>query len=88
MGEGQWRLDDALAEQLEQLDEATERAVEAEDQEELTRALDALAALVRTGEPVADDHLGVSDAIVPPPDITLAEAHQLIHHDNLIPDLP
>jgi hypothetical protein len=87
MGEGQWRLDDSLAGRLEELDAETERAVEHDDQDELTAALHALAELVRSGEKLPDEHLGSSDAIVPPPDLTLEEAHRIIHHD-LIPDLP
>jgi hypothetical protein len=88
MGEGQWRLDDSLAGRLEELDAETERAVEQGDQAALTAALHALGEAVRSGEKVADDHLGVSDAIVPPLDLTLEEARRIIEHGELIPDLP
>lgn len=88
MGEGQWRLDDALAGRLEELDAETERAAEQGDQEALSAALHALAELVRSGEKLPDDHLGSSDAIVPPLDLSLEEARRIIHHGDLIPDLP
>jgi hypothetical protein len=88
MGEGQWRLDDALAGRLAELDAATERAVEQDDQEGLAAALHALAELVRSGEKLPGDHLEASDEIVPPTDLTLEEARRIINDDNLIPDLP
>lgn len=88
MGEGQWRVDDSLAPQLEELDAETEHAVERGDAEGLQAALHALAELVRSGERLPDDHLGSSDAIVPPTDLTLEEARLIIHDANLIPDLP
>jgi hypothetical protein len=88
MGEGQWRVDDALAGELEELDVETERATERGDAEGLERALHAIADLVRKGEPVGDDYLGPSDLIVPPLDLTLEEARKIIHEGDLIPDLP
>lgn len=89
MGEGQWRVDDAVGARLHELDEATLEAVEAGDQDALRASLDALADTVRaSGAQLDDDHLGVSDLVVPPVDLTLAEAHELLHGDGLIPDLP
>jgi len=88
MGEGQWRVDDALAEQLNELDADTERAVEAGDQAALHAALHALAEVVRsTGEKLDDSHLAPSDAIVPPADLSLEEAGKLLGDHGLIPDL-
>jgi hypothetical protein len=88
MGEGQWRLDDSLAPRLEELDAETEKAVEAGDQQALKEALHALAELVRSGEKLPHEHLGSSDAIVPPTDLTLEEARKIIDEGDLIPDLP
>ena len=88
MGEGQWRVDDARAGRLAELDAETERAVEQGDEHALQAALGAMAALIRGGERVPDDHLGVSDAVVPPADLTLEEARQIIQRGDLIPDLP
>jgi hypothetical protein len=89
MGEGQWRVDDALAAKLNELDDEAGRAVAAEDQEALSSALRALAAAVRDGGSRLDDSdLSPSDAVVPPEDLTLAEAHELLEGEGLIPDLP
>jgi hypothetical protein len=89
MGEGQWRVDDALRARLEELDAGTERAVEAGDQEALTAALGALAAEVRQkGVRLSDDELVASEAVVPPTDLTLAEAHELLHGEGLVPEIP
>lgn len=88
MGEGQWRVDDALAGRLAELDEETERAVERGDEEGLEAALHALADVVRGGQKLPGDHLGSSDAVIPPLDLTLEEARRIVHHGNLIPDLP
>jgi PspA-Associated protein len=89
MGEGQWQLDDGLLARLNELDEETERAVEAGDETALHAALEALAAAVRNGgERLDDAHLTASDLIVPPADLSLAEARQLMLGEGLIPDLP
>ena len=88
MGEGQWRVDDSLAETLHELDTATEQAVAADDQEALHGALVALFDAVKaTGERLDDEELVASDLIVPPEDLTLAEAHELMHGEGLIPDV-
>jgi hypothetical protein len=51
--------------------------------------LRALAATVRgSGEKLDDAQLESSDAIVPPEDLSLAEAKELLHGEGLIPDLP
>ena len=89
MGEGQWRVDDALAARLEELDEETERAVRAGDEQALHVALQALVDAVQTsGEKLDHDHLAPSDAVIPPPDLTLDEARRLLESDESIPDLP
>jgi hypothetical protein len=40
------------------------------------------------GEPVPDEELAASDAVVPPTDVSLAEARDLLAGEGLIPDLP
>jgi hypothetical protein len=87
MGEGQWRIDDSLTGRLHELDAETERAVEEGDEAALHATLQAMGELVRSGEKLDDDHLGSSDAVVPPVDLTLDEARRIFEHD-LIPDLP
>jgi hypothetical protein len=87
MSEGQWRVDDSLAQQLNMLDDEVARAVAAEDEAALWRGLQALADAVRTnGEPLGDDELVPSDAIIPPEDLSLEEAHELLEGSGLIPD--
>jgi chromosome condensin MukBEF complex kleisin-like MukF subunit len=88
MGEGQWRVDDSLAERLQELDAATEHAVQAGDEAALQSALRELADTVRSnGVKLGDDHLGRSDAVVPPIDLTLDEAREILHGEGLIPDI-
>jgi hypothetical protein len=89
MGEGQYRVDDSLAPRLHELDEATGEAVQAGDADALRASLEALAAAVReNGERLPDDYLGASDSIVPPTDLSLDEAKELLHGEGLVPDLP
>jgi hypothetical protein len=89
MGEGPWRVDDALFARLQELDNETERAVAAGDEAALHAALEALAETIRgAGEKLDGAHLAPSDAVIPPADLTLAEARALLEDDELIPDLP
>jgi len=89
MGEGQWRVDDALAARLEELDAETERAVQAGDEQALHAALQALVDAVKSsGEKLDHDHLAASDAVIPPTDLSLDEARDLLDSDESIPDLP
>ncbi len=89
MGEGQYRVDDALVDRLNEIDNAAVEAVEAGDEDALRERLEELARAVReAGERLDDAHLGGSDLIVPPPDLSLAEAQGLFAGEGLIPDLP
>ncbi len=88
MGEGQWRVDDAIEPRLQELDAATEEAVAAGDRARLQAALAALAAAVReSGEKLDDAHLAASDLVIPPLDLSLEEARELLHGEGLLPDL-
>ena len=89
MGEGQFRVDDDVLHELQELDDHAGRAVEQGDEETLRRLLGSMATRVRErGEPLADSDLSASDAIVPPEDLSLDEAKQLFEGEGLIPDLP
>jgi hypothetical protein len=89
MGEGQYRVDDSLLTRLNELDAEVERAVEALDERALWSGLQALADAVReSGVKLADDDLSPSDAIIPPEDLSLEEAQELLSGEGLIPDLP
>ena len=89
MGEGQYEIDDALAGWLNEIDDEVGRAVDAGDQAAMSDALRRLAAAVReAGTRLDDSDISSSDAVVPPEDLTLDEAHELLEGEGLIPDLP
>jgi hypothetical protein len=89
MGEGQFDVDDEVAKGLNDLDEQAAQAVEAGDEEQLRQLLGRMAEAVRlNGARVPDEQLDVSDAIVPPDDLSLDEARKLFEDEGLIPDLP
>jgi hypothetical protein len=88
MGEGQYRVDDAVIERLNELDDRAQAATDAEDEPTLDRILDEMAALVREqGEAMPDDDLSASDILVPPSDLTLEETKRLMSHEGFIPDI-
>jgi bifunctional DNA-binding transcriptional regulator/antitoxin component of YhaV-PrlF toxin-antitoxin module len=85
--EGQYEIPDEDADRLNDLDNEVVAAVEAGDEERFQEAFAALIELVRTdGKPVADDVLEESDVILPPPDMTFAEAGEQFTGEGLIPD--
>ena len=89
MGEGQWRVDDSLQDRLNEIDDEVGRALEAGDQAAMSDALSRLAATVRdNGTRVDDTEILTSDAVVPPQDLSLDEAHELLEGEGLIPDIP
>jgi hypothetical protein len=89
MGEGQYRIDDALHAQLNDLDERAAAAVDAQDEGALDDVLDEMWQLVQArGERLPDDDLSTSDLIIPPSDLTLEETRQLFTEEGLVPDLP
>jgi hypothetical protein len=85
--EGQYDFPDDDADRLNELDNDVVAAVEAGDEEAFLTAFASLLELVRSdGKPVADDVLEESDVIIPPPDLTFAEASHSFTGDGLIPD--
>jgi hypothetical protein len=89
LGEGQYRVDDSLLARLNELDAQVEKAVADGDERALWSGLQALAEAVRdNGEKLADDDLSPSDAIVPPEDLSLEEAKELMQDEGFIPDVP
>jgi hypothetical protein len=89
MGEGQYRVDDGLRQELNELDERAQGALDAGDERALDDMLDQMGQLVRDrGERLADDDLSASDVIIPPSDLTLEETRELFSEDGLVPDLP
>ena len=86
-GEGQFELPDGDAERLNELDNAAVAAVEGGDetkfQELWTQMLDLVAS---DGKEIGDDELVESDVILPPRDISFAEADGEFTGEGLIPD--
>jgi hypothetical protein len=89
MNEGQYRIDEALMDRLNELDERAQAAADSEDEPELDRVLDEMWQLVQAeGERLPDDDLSPSDAAVPPSDLTLEETKRLFSEEGFIPDVP
>ena len=88
LGEGQWEVGDAAVSDLNDLDAEVERAVAADDQEELTAALSRLLDEVRSaGTALSDDDLRDSDLILPGADATVVDVRALLNPtgEGLIP---
>ncbi len=89
MGEGQFRVDDEVREQLNELDDRAVAAIDQEDESTLDDMLDEMWRLVRDrGERLPDEDLSSSDLIIPPSDLTIEETKKLFSDEGLIPDLP
>ena len=89
LGEGQFQVDDSLIGRLNELDAEVEKAVAAGDERALWSGLQALADAVREhGVKLADDDLSPSDAVIPPEDLSLEEAQELLQNEGFIPDVP
>jgi hypothetical protein len=84
--EGQYELDDADADQLNELDNKAVASCSADDEQAFRQVYDELLEFVRSkGRPVGEDHLGGSDLILPPPDVSLEEAKAEFQGEGLIP---
>jgi hypothetical protein len=89
LGEGQFRVDDSLLARLNELDAEVEKAVADGDESALWAGLQALADAVReNGVKLADEDLSPSDAVIPPEDLSLEEAKELLQDEGFIPDVP
>ncbi len=89
LGEGQWRIEDAVVADLNRLDDEVEKAVAGGNAGELTAALNALLDEVRAqGQVVPDDELSDSDLILPPAGATLEDVRELLStsDEGLIPN--
>ncbi len=84
--EGQYEVADGDVDELNELDNAAVRACANADEAGFRAAFDRLLDLVRAkGTPVPEDHLGGSDIILPPPDVSLEEAQTEFQGEGLIP---
>jgi hypothetical protein len=88
LGEGQFRVDDSLIARLNELDDEVGEAVAKGDERALWTGLQALADTVReNGVKLADDDLTPSEAVIPPEDLSLEEAQELLQDEGFIPDI-
>jgi hypothetical protein len=86
-GEDQYRLPDADAAGLNELDNAVVELVEGGREDGFADAFAVLLDYVRQhGEPIGDDELEGSDLILPPSDLTFEEAGSEFSGEGLIPE--
>jgi hypothetical protein len=86
-GEGQFALDDSHHGDLNRIDNEVVAAVEGGDESAFHDRWTALLDYVRSnGQETAEDDLSTSDLILPPADITFAEAGDEFTGEGLIPD--
>jgi hypothetical protein len=86
-GEGQYRLPDEIEGRLNELDNRAVNAVEAGDETGFRELWQQMLELVSAdGNALADDELVESDVILPPRDISFAEAQAEFTGEGLIPD--
>jgi hypothetical protein len=83
--EGQYQLAEEQLPRLQELDAEVVAAADSEDEELFERRFTELLDFVRTGEVLDDAHLGPSDAILPPPGVSLVEATREFSTEGLIP---
>ena len=84
--EGQYEVPDEDVEALNELDNAAVATCQASDEAGFHSVYSRLLAFVREkGRPVPDDELVGSDIILPPPDVSLAEAKSEFQGEGLIP---
>jgi hypothetical protein len=86
-GEDQYRVDAEHDQRLNELDNAVVAAVGEGDEVGFQARFRELLDYVRAnGTPVADDEIETSALILPPPDLSLAEAVAEFTGEGLIPD--
>jgi hypothetical protein len=86
-GEGQYRLADSDAEDLDELRGKALEIVDSGNEDGFAEAFAALLDYVRArGELLGDDELQGSDVILPPPDFSFEEAGREFTGEGLIPD--
>jgi hypothetical protein len=87
--EAQYELDDSDHAELNELDDAVVAAVEADDEDGFHERYEALLRFIRQrGRGVPDDDLRGSEFILPPADLSFAEARDAGHFEGegLIPE--
>jgi hypothetical protein len=86
-GEDQYQLPDAEADHLNELEKAVVSVIDSGAEDGFAQSYGALLDYVRShGERVADDEIETSDVILPPADLSFAEAGREFTGEGLIPD--
>jgi hypothetical protein len=88
LAEGQFDVDGNLSDELNRLDTQLEEAVDAGDETMFRTALSELLDKVRkSGNPLPEDSLEPSDAVLPPADAALEEVRAMLSEsdEGLIP---
>jgi hypothetical protein len=84
--EGQYDVDDDQAARLNELDNAVVAAIEAGNEDNFRELYDQMIELVRSqGRRVPDEELMGSEVIMPPPDLSFAEAGEQFSGDGILP---
>ena len=91
LGLGQWTMEPEQLLELNDIDEAVEKAVAEGDREQLRKELQRLVEAVRSnGQEVPDDLIVESDLVLPDVDSTLEEVKELLESTSeyygLVPD--
>jgi hypothetical protein len=87
MNYGQYRVPDEAVAAMNDVDDQVEAAVEAGDERRFQACLTDLVAFVQEhGERVPASEFVASEAVVPSPGATLAEARSLLREEGLIPE--
>ncbi|HEX8051947.1 MAG TPA: hypothetical protein VF517_03080 [Thermoleophilaceae bacterium] len=87
LSEGQFKLADDVQTKLNEIDNEAVAAVEAGDEARFHELFEQMIALVESGgEPLGDDELVESQIIIPPRNLTFAEAKGEFTGDGIIPD--
>jgi len=87
VGDGQYEFPDDQNDRLNELDNQLVTVVESGDENQFNDLWGKMVELVRSsGSPVPDEELVPSDVILPPEDITIAEAANEFTGEGLIPD--
>ena len=91
LGLGQWTMEPEQLLELNDIDEAVEKAVAEGDREQLRKELQRLVEAVRSnGQEVPDDLIVESDLVLPDVDATLDEVKKLLESTSeyygLVPD--
>ena len=85
--ETQYRLDDSHHHRLDELDDAVVAAVDNDDEDAFHASFEELLEFVRAhGSELPEDDLEPSEFILPPADLTFAEAGEEFSGEGLIPD--